>query len=92
VPEEVHELVAGDPLVLTTCGGIPGNGVGLFLMEVNGLSFPGFLQPGAFDGAGVWPVFCTVPPGMEGTRFTLQRYSRGNPRGGRGVVPATTNW
>lgn len=62
---------AGDPLAISTCGGLPGGPALLLAVLVNGV--PAFLKiAGApFDGDGLFLLQGSVPPGLSGLQIEL---------------------
>ena len=63
---------AGDSLLFETCGGLAGEAVILFLIDVNGVPFFFKVAQGSFGAEGGWVLHTTVPPGLAGLVTTLQ--------------------
>lgn len=63
-----------DLVTLTHCGGVPGNPILLFVMQVNGAPFVSAVTRGTFDAQGIFALTGAVPdePGLPGNTLTLQ--------------------
>jgi hypothetical protein len=67
-------VFAGTTAQSTTCGGLPGQPVGLALVQAGTTPLFAPLATGVFDLPGTWSVALAVPPGLTGVTIGLRSY------------------
>lgn len=67
-------LVGPGTVSFVTCGGGPGNPVGLFIVDVSGVPVFVDLIIASFDAFGTWSLDIPVPAGLAGIAITFQSY------------------
>jgi hypothetical protein len=64
-------FASGDPLVLDSRPGLPGQLASIWILDVDGSPFVLRIAGGAYDGAGSFSLSATVPPGLAGVDLDL---------------------
>lgn len=67
-------VIAGTTAQSTTCGGLPGQPVGLALVQAGTTPLFVPLATGVFDLPGTWSVALAVPPELAGVTISLRSY------------------